>query len=269
MDRVRDDQMEEQSVKQCCAAFYGSDFARLLLGDSFHPGGTELTHHLGALLRLTGASNVLDVASGRGTSAFHLAESFGCHVTGVDLSEENVRFATDEAQRRGLTQLVSFELGDAERLPFADNTFGAIVCECAFCTFPSKQIAASEFHRVLKPGGLLGLSDLIRTEESIPDLEGLLAWIACIGDALPVEHYSEILRAAGFQLETVEDQGHALTEMVRQIQGKLLGAEIMAALKKIDIRGVDFALAKQFARAALDATQRGKLGYAVVTAQKT
>lgn len=261
--------MEEQSVKQCCAAFYGSDLARLLLGDSFHPGGTELTYHLGALLGLTGTSNVLDVASGRGTSAFHLAESFGCHVTGVDLSEENVRLATDESQRRGLTQRVSFELGDAERLSFADATFGAIVCECAFCTFPSKQIAASEFHRVLKPGGWLGLSDLTRTEESIPDLEGLLAWIACIGDALPVEHYSEILRTAGFQLETVEDQGHALTEMVRQIQGKLLGAEIMSKLKKIELPRVDFATANQFARAALDATQRGKLGYAVVTAQKT
>jgi len=38
--------MEEQSVKQCCATFYGSDFARMLLGDSFHPGGTRLTERL-------------------------------------------------------------------------------------------------------------------------------------------------------------------------------------------------------------------------------
>lgn len=268
MDGVREGQMEEQSVKQCCATFYGSDFARLLLGDSFHPGGTELTHHLGALLGLATASRVLDVASGRGTSAFHLAESFGCHVTGIDLSEENVRFSAEEARRRGLDQQAGFQLGDAERLPFASNTFDAIVCECAFCTFPSKQIAASEFYRVLKPGGLLGLSDLTRTVAAFPGLEGLLAWIACIGDALPVEHYVKILRVAGLQLEAVEDQGHALTEMVRQIQGKVLGAEILSKLKKIELPGVDFSTAKQFAQAALQATRTGKLGYTVIVSKK-
>lgn len=260
--------MEEQNVKQCCATFYGSDLARLLLGDSFHPGGTKLTHHLGTLLGLTTASSVLDVASGRGTSAFHLAESFGCHVTGVDLSKENVRFSAEEARRRGLNQQISFQFGDAERLPFASNTFDAIVCECAFCTFPSKQIAASEFYRVLKPGGLLGLSDLTRMEEALPDLEGLLAWIACIGDALPVEHYIKILRASGLQLKAVEDQGHALTEMVRQIQGKLLGAEILSKLKKIELPGVDFATAKQFAQTALQATCTEKLGYSVIVSRK-
>lgn len=260
--------MEEQSVKQCCAAFYGSDFARLLLGDSFHPGGTELTHRLGALLGLTTASSVLDVASGRGTSAFHLVESFGCKVTGIDLSEENVRLANGESLQRGLDEQARFQLGDAERLPFADSTFDAIVCECAFCTFPSKQIAAQEFYRVLKPGGFLGLSDLTRTEEAIPGLQGLLSWIACIGDALPVERYVEILQAAGFRIQDTEDNGNALVEMVRQIQGKLLGAEILSKLKKIELPGVDFATAKQFAGAALVAARNNHLGYTLVVARK-
>ena len=260
--------MEEQSVKQCCAAFYGSDLARLLLGDSFHPGGTSLTQRLGVLLCINPESTVLDVASGRGTSAFHLAESFGCHVAGVDLSEENVRLATDEAARRGISTQVRFQVGDAERLPFDDCTFDSILCECAFCTFPSKKIAAEEFLRLLKPGGHLGLSDLTRSEEAIPELEGLLSWIACIGDALPIHRYTGILEAAGFQIRTHEDHSDALSEMARQIQGKLLGAEIMAGLKKIDLPGVNFATARQFARAALDATGQRKLGYAVILAQR-
>lgn len=260
--------MEEQSVKQCCAAFYGSDLARLLLGDSFHPGGTTLTQRLGVLLRLGRESMVLDVASGRGTSAFHLAESFGCQVVGVDLSEENIRLAAAEAERRGLAEQVRFQPGDAERLPFDEYTFDSIICECAFCTFPNKQVAAGEFLRVLKPGGHMGLSDLSKTEETIPELEGLLSWIACIGDALPVSQYTGILRAAGFHVENVKDHSHALIEMVRQIQGKLLGAEIMAGLKKVDLPGVDFATARQFACAALAATQQGKLGYTVVIAQR-
>jgi arsenite methyltransferase len=260
--------MEDQSVKQCCAAFYESDFAHLLLGDSFHPGGTKLTGHLGTLLGLAPRSNVLDVASGRGTSAFHLAESFGCRVTGVDLSEENVRLATAEAQERGTTEQISFQLGDAEGLPFGNDRFDAIVCECAFCTFPNKRVAAQEFYRVLKPGGQLGLSDLTRTEEPIPGLEGLLSWIACIGDALPAKRYSDILQQAGLQILLVEDQSDTLLEMVQQIQAKLLGAEIMAGLKKIDLPGVDFTTAKQFAQSALQAIHERALGYAVIAARK-
>jgi arsenite methyltransferase len=260
--------MEEPSVKQCCAAFYGSDLARLLFGDSFHPGGTELTGRLGALLGLTADCRVLDVASGRGTSAFHLAELFGCKVAGVDLSEENVRAATAEAANRGLDQLVAFQLGDAERLPFDDGSFEAIVCECAFCTFPSKSIAAREFYRVLKPAGQVGLSDLIRTTEQLPGLEGLLSWIACVGDALPVERYIGILGEAGFGIQQVEDHSDALLEMVRQVQTKLLGAEIMAGLKKINLPGVDFNTGKQFAQAAIQAIRDGKLGYGVIISRK-
>jgi SAM-dependent methyltransferase len=260
--------MEEPTVKQCCAAFYGSDLARLLLGDSFHPGGAELTERLGALLDLTSDSRVLDVASGRGASAFHLAESFGCKVVGVDLSEENVRGAAAEAAKRCLDQLVAFQLSDAERLPFDDSSFDAIVCECAFCTFPSKSIAAREFHRVLKPGGQVGLSDLTRTTQQLPGLEGLLSWIACIGDALPVERYVSILEEAGFGIQRVEDHDDALLEMVRQIQSKLLGAEIMTGLKKINLPGVDFAAGKQFAQATVQALQEGNLGYGVIISRK-
>jgi SAM-dependent methyltransferase len=260
--------MEETSVKQCCATFYGSDFARYLLGDSFHPGGTKLTGRLGALLNLTPASSVLDVASGRGTSAFHLAEVFGCNVTGIDLSEQNVRVATADRELRGLAERVQFQPGDAERLPFGEATFDAIVCECAFCTFPSKQIAAEEFYRVLKPGGQVGLSDLTRTEEPIPGLEGLLSWIACIGDALPAERYTAIFEQAGFGVQCIEDHGDALLEMVLQVQGRLLGAEVMTALKKINLPGVDFATGRRFAQAALEATRKGLLGYVAIAARK-
>jgi arsenite methyltransferase len=56
-------------VKACCAALYESDWARLLLGDSLHPGGLALTERLGSLLGLGPGDRVLDVACGPGTSA--------------------------------------------------------------------------------------------------------------------------------------------------------------------------------------------------------
>ena len=258
----------EQNVKQCCAAFYGSDVAPLLLGDSFHPGGTHLTIRLGQLTQLTRDSTVLDVAAGHGTSAFQLAQSFGCAVVGVDLSEDNVRLANEKASIRGLANRVNFRLADAEKLPFAAHTFDAIVCECAFCTFPNKQTAAQEFSRVLKAGGRLGLSDLTKTADPLPELSGLLSWIACIGDAQPVDSYVEILQLAGLTITNIEDHSYALTEMVRQIQGKLLGAEIAVRLKRFEFPNVNFSDAKGFAQAALNAVKDGKLGYGVIGAIK-
>ena len=241
----------------------------MLLGDSFHPGGVRLTQRLGELLGLNERSHVLDIASGRGTSALHLATTFKCRVTGVDLSKENVTAATVAANEQGLSELAHFELGDAEQLPFPDASFDAIVCECAFCTFPGKAAAAREFSRVLKPGGQVGISDLTRPEEQIPELEGLLAWVACIGDALPVEKYTSILQASGMRIECTEEHNGALEEMVREVQSRLLGIEIAFGLRKLEIPGLDLSGVKQFASAAAEAIRDGKLGYSIVVARKS
>ncbi|HKW76320.1 MAG TPA: class I SAM-dependent methyltransferase [Terriglobales bacterium] len=255
-------------VKQCCASLYESDFARLLLGDSFHPGGLKLTERLGQLLGLGANSRVLDVAAGRGASALFLAERFGCEVIGIDYGSQNIERANVEARERNLGERAQFYEADAESLPFPDASFSAVLCECAFCTFPDKSKAAREFARVLRSGGGLGISDLTRKGELPRELEGLLAWIACIADAQPVEQYTEWFRAAGLKAQTTESHDEALIEMVRQIQAKLLGLEIMNGLKKIDLSGLDLASAKQLAQAALSAVQQGQLGYAIVTAGK-
>jgi arsenite methyltransferase len=260
--------MDAAQVKQCCANAYGSDAARFLLGDSFHPGGIELTRELAGLLKLTGDSVVLDVASGKGTSALFLTEATGCRVVGIDLSEQNIAQATTEVAARGLSVRASFRLGDAERLPFESETFDTVLCECAFCTFPDKQAAAADFYRVLKPGGQVGISDLTRTRTPLPELDGLLAWIACIGDAQPLEQYSHWLIQAGLCVSASEQRDHYLDEMVQSIRGKLLVADVMRGLGKLDIPGLDIAQANQFARAASAAIQAGHLGYGVLVAFK-
>lgn len=76
------------------------------------------------------------------------------------------------------------------------------------------------------------------------------------------------MRLAGLTIETIEDHSYALTEMVRQIQGKLLGAEIAVGLKKFEFPNVNFADTKRFAQAALNAVKDGKLGYTVISAVK-
>lgn len=256
-------------LKQCCAKLYESDFAKILLGDSFHPGGLKLTGRLGELLCLTPESCILDVATGKGTSAFFLAERFGCHVVGIDYSTENVAKANHLAETKRLVSRVRFEHGDAERLPFPDASFDAVLCECAFCTFPNKTDAAGEFARVLRPGGRIGLSDLTRDLTLPKDLDRLLAWIACIADAQPVARYVEYLHSANLDVDKVELHDGALAEMVQQIGMKLLSAEVLVGLKRFTLPGIDFASAKQMAQIALTAIQKGQLGYAVLIAERS
>ncbi|HUR24096.1 MAG TPA: hypothetical protein VMZ73_09520, partial [Acidimicrobiales bacterium] len=67
-------------MKLCCARSYQQDAVALILGDSYHPGGLELTRRLGRSLNLRRGERVLDVASGPGTTAFLLAADFGVDV---------------------------------------------------------------------------------------------------------------------------------------------------------------------------------------------
>ena len=262
------DPLATWEAKSCCADLYASDWVRLLLGDSFHPGGIVLSERLGTLLGLEPGFQVLDVAAGRGTSAIHLAQRFGCSVVGVDYGDASVAAARTAAARAGLVDRVQFVMGDAERLPCADGAFDAVICECAFCTFPDKQAAAAEFARVLRSGGRLGLSDLTRTGALPPDLRGLLAWVACIADARPVDEYVACLQGAGLAVDAVEPHDEALAAMVRDIRTKLLGAEVLVKLKTLDLPGVDFEAAKGLVRSAADAVRAGTLGYALIIATK-
>jgi arsenite methyltransferase len=256
------------TVKQCCAQLYESDLARILLGDSFHPGGTKLTERLGERLGLGPQSRVLDSASGTGTSALFLAERFGCEVVGVDYGSHNVEQSNAAASARGLDKRVYFRTGDAERLPFPAASFDAVICECAFCTFPDKTGAAREFARVLRRGGSIGLSDLTRGPALLEELSGLLAWVACIADAQPVDTYVRYLCEAEFRVERVEAHDESLVEMVNHVRMKLLGTEILVGLKKLELPGVDFTAAKEMACSALTAVHQGSLGYAIIHAAK-
>lgn len=258
-----------EELKTCCANLYESDWAKLLLGDSFHPGGLTLTQRLGERLELQPHHHVLDVASGKGTSSIYLAQRFGCHVTGLDYGRDAIANATTAALEASVADRVTFQQGDAEQLPFPDATFDAIICECAFCTFPHKTTAAAEFYRVLKPNGRIGLSDLTRYGDVPPELNNLLAWIACIADARPPEEYLHYLSQAGFHTTPVEHHNAALSEMVKTIRGRLLGAELMVKLKKVALPGADFTQAKATAKHAAAAVQRGTFGYALFMAEKT
>lgn len=254
----------DAEIQACCANLYASEWATLALGDSFHPGGLGMTERVGQLLELRPGHHVLDVASGPGSSAVFLAERFGVEVVGVDFGSEAVARATQRAEAAGLGSRVRFERGDAQRLPFPNASFDAVVCECAFCTFPDKPRAAGEFRRVLRPHGRVGLADLTLDQPLPADLQTRLAWLACLGAARPVGEYLAYLRSAGLDQPLIEHHDGVLKDLVRLIRTRLLSAEVLAKLGKLPFPIASLDEARQLARAAEGAIDQGILGYALL-----
>lgn len=256
-------------LTSCCARLYESDVVRLLLGDSLHPSGLRLTDRLAGLMRLSPESRVLDVACGRGESALHLARTVRCRVVGVDAGANTVVEANLRARDAGLADRVTFEVGRATCLDAPDASFDAVICECAFCTFPDKLQAAREFARVLRPGGVIGISD-VTTSGALPaELQGLLAWVACIADAQPLQGYASQLRTAGLHIDVIEEHNDALHELVDAVRQRLVGASLLAATGRIGIQTVDVETGRRLAAATVDAVNQGTLGYGIVVASQT
>ena len=257
-----------REIKVCCATFYQSDVVRMLLGDVFHPGGLALTRHLGECIGLGPRDRVLDVACGRGVSAVHLAERFGCHVTGLDYGAENIAAAEALAAEKSVADLTTFRQGDAEGLPFDDASFDAVISECSFCTFPDKATAAAEQYRILGPGGRLGLTDMTVNGTLPDDIQSLLAWVACVAGAGTSQEYVTILQAASFADFVIEDQRDALLDMVADVRRKLLGVELVAGLGKLNLGDLNLDEGKRLARRAVELIEDGVVGYTFITARK-
>jgi ubiquinone/menaquinone biosynthesis C-methylase UbiE len=108
--------------------------------------------------QLAGGGSVLEVAPGPGYLAIELAKLGDYRVVGLDISQSFVAMARQNAQDAGVA--VTFEHGNASRMPFAPESFDAIVCRAAFKNFAEPVQALQEMYRVLKPGGKALIYDL-------------------------------------------------------------------------------------------------------------
>jgi ubiquinone/menaquinone biosynthesis C-methylase UbiE len=98
---------------------------------------------------------LLDVGCGPGAVAMRAARAGG-DVTGVDLSEVMVETARRRAAEAGLT--ISYDVGDAEQLPYGDASFDVVSSSVGFFIAPDHEAVARELTRVVRPGGRLGFT---------------------------------------------------------------------------------------------------------------
>jgi arsenite methyltransferase len=113
----------EAVAKACCADLYQSALAKMILGDTLHPGGLGLTNTLGRLTSIQPGEWVVDLASARGTSALAVARVFHCNVVGVEFGEAALKEANAAAAGATPSSATWFVRGDAESPPFQDGSF--------------------------------------------------------------------------------------------------------------------------------------------------
>ena len=105
---------------------------------------------------LRAGDKVLDVATGSGNTAISAARRF-CEVRGMDYVPELIEQAKSRAEAERLG--VSFEVGDAEDLPYTDASFAVVLSTLGVMFTPDQEKAASELIRVCRPGGKIGLAN--------------------------------------------------------------------------------------------------------------
>jgi sarcosine/dimethylglycine N-methyltransferase len=129
--------------------------------DQFHTRGLAATAELAQLAGITAGMSVLDVGSGVGGPARFLAATYGCRVTGVDLSEPFVDAARYLTERTGQSGQVSFQTASALELPFEDGRFDVALLQHVAMNIADRARLYREIRRVLKSGGRLATFDVV------------------------------------------------------------------------------------------------------------
>jgi SAM-dependent methyltransferase len=135
--------------------------AQLAPLDQFHTRGILATGELAAAARLDPSTRVLDLGCGLGGPARYLAATFGCKVTGVDLSPAFIDAATYLTARCGLSDRVTFEVADGLHLPFDNASFDAIFLQHVAMNIEDRTALYAALHRILSPGGRLVIYDIV------------------------------------------------------------------------------------------------------------
>lgn len=174
--------------------------------DQFHVMGLGATKELAELAGIGPEMKVLDAGSGLGGPARVLAETYGCRVTGVDLTPSFVEVSTLLAERTGLNNLVSFEVGDLTKLSFPDETFDAVWTQHVVMNITERSKVYRELRRVLKAGGILAFYDPIAADEKLEPFfpvpwaeESAASFLQTKAETI------DALHQAGFEIRTWSD----------------------------------------------------------------
>jgi arsenite methyltransferase len=182
-----------------------------------------------AVAELHEGETVLDLGSGGGIDVLLSAKRVGLtgKAYGLDMTEEMLALARANAAKAGATN-VDFLKGQIEAIPLPAETIDVVISNCVVNLSTDKPAVFAETYRVLKPGGRIGITDVVAEDQLSPaERAERGAWVGCIAGALSKTEYEAGLAAAGFTGVSV-----AFTQQV----GDGLHSTIIKATKPTDHR---------------------------------
>ena len=212
----------ERAILDALAAS-GKDAERLTrrdLGgaDEYHLGSHVVTAGLASDLGLASGLRVLDIGAGIGGPARYFAEAHGCVVQGIDLSDEYVQVASALTRRCGLAGKASFTRASALAIPFADRSFDRATMIHVGMNIADKAKAFADVRRVLTPGGLFGVYDVMLAGDGEVAYPMPWAMTTTASFLVTPAAYRALLTAAGFAIEQERDWRDTALQLGRKMR---------------------------------------------------
>ena len=189
--------------------------------DEFHIRGREATVELAQQLDLNASKHILDVGSGVGGASRYLASAYGCRVTGLDLTEAYCQVAQLLADRIGLGQLIAYRQGSALDMPFENASFDIVWTQHTAMNIADKARLYAESWRVLKPGGLLAIYDIVEGEGEPLIFPVPWAREPSISFLVTSDELRELLGQAGFQVVSWRDTSEEGRSWFQEVAEKM------------------------------------------------
>lgn len=186
--------------------------------DEFHLGRREATREFARDLDLTDGMQLIDIGSGLGGPARYMASTYGCIVTGVDLTDEFVKVANVLTERCGMAAQVSSRQASALSLPFADESFDRATLIHVGMNIEDKAKLFAEARRVLKPGGRFGLYEIMQMRDGALPYPMPWAMTPETSFVCTPETYRQLLGEAGFTVESEQDRSALAIRLAQEMR---------------------------------------------------
>jgi ubiquinone/menaquinone biosynthesis C-methylase UbiE len=189
--------------------------------DEFHTAGRQATIELMEQLDFKPDMHILDIGCGIGGPSRYLAETRGCRVTGIDLTEDYVRTAAALARRVSLSDRVAYRQASALALPFDAETFDGAMMMHVGMNIEDKAALCAGVRRALKRGATFAIFDIMRMVEG--ELAFPVHWAASAATsfvASPTD-YRRALQAAGFEIVKERNRRDFALDFFRQTAARI------------------------------------------------
>ncbi len=216
------DQLILNEYKQQIADLY-SRRSQTYDDSDWHP---RIAHRLVEHARISSGQHVLDIATGTGMAAIEAAQFVGSEgrVVGVDISNGMLEQARRKVEALGFRN-IEFQLADAEALDFPENNFDVVLCSSAFIWMSDLNAALRLWHRLLKPGGLIGFHAFAETAfvggvvaQKVAEKYGIS--YAMSKPTGTIEKCHDLLAAGGFEaieINPEQDGGYISLEQAKRM----------------------------------------------------